>query len=202
MARGGDRAAVDDAGAGAGQPSAGAALVGTMVHRLFQAAGRRGEPDDEWLDQRARAFLPASDERAGVEADAVVAEAVAAFLALRRQPGTGGAARERRVRIRGAVLGPAARTMPKPRQPGPVVVRGSIDCLAMLPDGRVRVVELKTGRPQPWHEAQLDDLRPGRTGAVSGRAGRGPARLRRANFDATGTGERASNQVGEGTSGL
>jgi RecB family endonuclease NucS len=35
------------------------------------------------------------------------------------------------------------------------LVRGSIDCLAILPDGRVRVVELKTGRPQPWHEAQL-----------------------------------------------
>ncbi len=137
------------------QPSAGAALVGTVVHRLFQAAGRRAEPDDEWLDQRARAFISASDDVPGVEADAVVAEAVAGFKALRRQPELAAliesAACEFEVPFSVRLSDDA-----EAGQPEPVVVRGSIDCLATLPDGRVRVVELKTGRPQSWHEAQID----------------------------------------------
>jgi ATP-dependent exoDNAse (exonuclease V) beta subunit len=38
----------------------------------------------------------------------------------------------------------------------PVIVRGSIDCLAEQADGRVVVVEFKTGKPHDWHRAQLD----------------------------------------------
>ena len=41
--------------------------------------------------------------------------------------------------------------------PGPpVVVRGSIDCLARRPDGTITVLELKTGRRRDWHQHQLD----------------------------------------------
>ena len=49
-----------------------------------------------------------------------------------------------------------------------VVVRGVIDCLVMRQDGSVLVVDLKTGRPRPSDQAQLDayvafarTLRPG-----------------------------------------
>ena len=44
-----------------------------------------------------------------------------------------------------------------PEVPGePVrVVRGAIDCLLVRPDGDVTVVEIKTGRPLPWHRNQL-----------------------------------------------
>jgi RecB family exonuclease len=38
----------------------------------------------------------------------------------------------------------------------PRIVRGSIDCLACAPDGSVTVLEFKTGRPRPEHNAQLD----------------------------------------------
>jgi hypothetical protein len=34
-------------------------------------------------------------------------------------------------------------------------VRGSIDCVACLPGGRVVVVEIKTGQPRAWHQEQL-----------------------------------------------
>ena len=37
-----------------------------------------------------------------------------------------------------------------------VVVRGTIDCLARDPQGRVTVFEFKTGRPRPEHQRQLD----------------------------------------------
>jgi len=39
---------------------------------------------------------------------------------------------------------------------GAVIVRGSVDCLAEQPDGRVVVVEFKTGRRHAWHAAQID----------------------------------------------
>jgi ATP-dependent helicase/nuclease subunit A len=198
MARGGDRAAVDDAGADTRQPSAGTALVGTVVHRLFQAAGRRAEPDDEWLDQRARAFISASDDAPGVDTNGVVAEAVAVFKALRRQPELAAliesAACEFEVPFSVRLSADA-----EAGQPGPVVVRGSIDCLATLPDGRVRVVELKTGRPQSWHQAQIDTYVRAARALFPGVRVEG--QLVYADFDATGTGERASNQMGEGKTG-
>ena len=37
-----------------------------------------------------------------------------------------------------------------------VVLRGTIDCLARDSEGRVTVLELKTGRPRPEHQQQLD----------------------------------------------
>ena len=38
----------------------------------------------------------------------------------------------------------------------PAVLRGAIDCLARGPDGRVTVLEFKTGAPHPDHRRQLD----------------------------------------------
>jgi ATP-dependent exoDNAse (exonuclease V) beta subunit len=35
------------------------------------------------------------------------------------------------------------------------IVRGAIDCLVRRPDGRVVVVDFKTGAPRAEHEAQL-----------------------------------------------
>jgi len=43
------------------------------------------------------------------------------------------------------------------RLPGsPTVLRGTVDCLVRRPDGSMAVVEFKTGRPQEWHQRQLD----------------------------------------------
>jgi len=36
------------------------------------------------------------------------------------------------------------------------LLRGTIDCLVRRPDGRVTIVEFKTGRPRPVHERQLN----------------------------------------------
>ena len=137
----------------------------------------------------------------GVASDGVAAEAVALFKALRRRPELAAlidsAACEFEVPFSVRLSDDAGSGPPEP-----VVVRGSIDCLAALPDGRVTVVELKTGRPQSWHEAQIDTyvraaraLFPGvpvEGQLVYATAGETPAPP----FDATGTAERASNQLG------
>ena len=127
-------------------------VVGRLVHRLLrddaEGAGRVSD-DAEAVDravaamereERARADHRAlADEAAGVYRRAVRRPDVAAFLegdclfevpfTLRREGADGDA--------------------------GPVFVRGAIDCLRRRPDGRVMVVELKTGAVRSEHETQL-----------------------------------------------
>ena len=38
---------------------------------------------------------------------------------------------------------------------GPAILRGTIDCVLRRADGRLTVIELKTGEPQPHHRRQL-----------------------------------------------
>jgi ATP-dependent exoDNAse (exonuclease V) beta subunit len=133
------------------------ALVGTLVHRLFQASHGAVEPDDSWLAARARSLVCARDEGAAPdEIAAVVAAAVEAFSRLRSRDDVTGI-------LDGATceyeLPFSMRLQPEDGQGTdrtPIVVRGSIDCLAQRPDGTIVVVELKTGRPRDWHAAQLD----------------------------------------------
>jgi ATP-dependent helicase/nuclease subunit A len=183
-----------EAPSGSRQAPASAALVGTVVHRLFQAALARPDVDEQWLRDRVRSLVPAEDEAIGVEMDEVLADAVGYFLALRRRPDVA------------ALLGSGTCHFEVPfsvRLAGdgedgidrePIVVRGSIDCLSVQADGRVTVVELKTGRPQGWHEAQLATYVRAAQSLFPGRQVEG--RLIYAEADATGTGNRASNQLG------
>ena len=52
-----------------------------------------------------------------------------------------------------ALREPAGRS---PAEARTVIRRGAIDCLARGPDGRITVLEFKTGRPRPEHRRQLD----------------------------------------------
>jgi ATP-dependent exoDNAse (exonuclease V) beta subunit len=40
-------------------------------------------------------------------------------------------------------------------EPAPLIVRGSIDCLVLQPEGKVTIVELKTGRPRATDRLQM-----------------------------------------------
>jgi ATP-dependent helicase/nuclease subunit A len=145
-------------------------LAGRLVHRLFQFTGAGtgvavGAPENpsaggrgaDWRVRAAR--LLTDDERyAADDAERVIDDAVALFLALRAR------ADVRRVldgctchyevpfslrRDRadaGTSFGEGA---------GSVVVRGVIDCLADCPSGDVVIVDFKTGRPQPGDQSQL-----------------------------------------------
>ena len=127
------------------------AVVGRLVHRLLREDGEGGrsgsggaEPADRALaamerEERARADHRAlADEAAGIYRRAVRRGDVAALLA-------------------GDCLFEVPFTLRRadPGGGGPVFVRGVMDCLRRWPDGRVTVVEVKTGAARPEHGAQL-----------------------------------------------
>jgi ATP-dependent exoDNAse (exonuclease V) beta subunit len=126
------------------------ALVGTLVHRLFQFAGElptSAGPQDV-ADFTARLLRP--DERAmAANSAASVARAIAAWTAMRTQPGVS------------ELLESGERIHELPfsyQSPGHSrrVLRGTIDCLVRRPDGALVIIEFKTGAPSRSHQAQLD----------------------------------------------
>ncbi len=149
-------ASAPDAPARRWQADAEAQLAGTLVHRLFQHAPP-AVADEAVL--ALAADLLTDTERISVEdAAPVVARAVETWGRMRRQPevidllASGEAFHEvpfsyqttaGRARVVGAADGPT------------VVLRGTIDCLVRQPDGRVVILEFKTGTPRPEHAAQL-----------------------------------------------
>jgi ATP-dependent helicase/nuclease subunit A len=126
-------------------------LLGLIVHRLFESARVVTGPIDGAAAAGLVMRLLRPEERAVLgDPDAFVERAVDAWLRA-----------ESRADVRAAFEG-ARRAHEVPfslvsdengrRQ----VVRGTIDCLVTRSDGRVSVVELKTGRPSAAHERQLD----------------------------------------------
>jgi ATP-dependent helicase/nuclease subunit A len=124
-----------------------AAQAGILVHRALQAGGgRAAAPGD---DRRARfASLLRPNERAVVEdLDGLVGRAVAAFDAIVSSP-----------EVSEIFRSDARRFHELPfslRQDDGTVVRGAIDVLVQYGDGRVEVLEFKTGHPHSGHERQL-----------------------------------------------
>lgn len=125
------------------------ALVGTLVHRLLQRWRA-----DAAVDDAALAVMAASLIRSHEWADAAD-PAAAAFRAARVWNGL-----SRRPDVV-ALLASGTRLYEVPfsyaRAGTPTaVLRGAIDCLVLRPDGSLVVLELKTGRPSPAHQQQLD----------------------------------------------
>ena len=118
------------------------ALVGTLVHRLFQA--RVGTGGD--VVAAARAALRAEERAVLPDADAVIAAAVATWTSLTA-----------RADVTALLAAPTLLAeVPFSMRLGDLVVRGTIDCVAIGTDGAVTVVEFKTGGAHPTHQSQLD----------------------------------------------
>jgi ATP-dependent exoDNAse (exonuclease V) beta subunit len=119
-------------------------LLGTLVHRLMQ---RGADPGDspEILARRARALLLADEADVFDDANAAAARAAVTFQAL--------AARDDVKTL--LASGDLMREVPFSLRRNGVLVRGTIDCLVIRGD-EVVVVEFKTGRKRPEHQAQLD----------------------------------------------
>jgi ATP-dependent exoDNAse (exonuclease V) beta subunit len=131
-------------------------LAGTLVHRLFQAVGSAADGlEPEVLAERATALAFADDLAGAEDAKAVIEEAVASFVALRSRPDVTALLETANClyEVPFSMEGEAGGTTNPPGSRA--VIRGTIDCLACLPDGRLVVVEIKTGRPHAWHEEQL-----------------------------------------------
>ncbi len=114
-------------------------LVGTLAHRLFQSAGDLTALPRLHPEQIAR-FDPTLDRQV------VIARAAELAARLRSDPDV--AAR--------LASGRAWYEVPfSVRLDRLTIVRGVIDALVWGEDGRVAVIELKTGPSRPEHDAQL-----------------------------------------------
>ena len=122
------------------------AIVGTLVHRLFQFGRDPAHDCDEAA--HARALLRPEERAALPDVDATVAAALAAWRAMRARPDVA------------SVLDGGERLYEVPfslrRKDGPLILRGTIDCLVRRPDGSIVVLEFKSGQPRSWHPQQLD----------------------------------------------
>ncbi len=140
------------AGSGHGDPTAAAAnrALGRLVHRALQGglAGRPLEQDAA----RLHTLLP-DEERVLIEnVPALVARASSILARLRDRPDLAGVVDE-------ASAGVRWRRHELPfslRRPDGTIVRGSIDCVLQYTDGRMEVLEFKTGQRAPQHRDQLD----------------------------------------------
>jgi ATP-dependent helicase/nuclease subunit A len=129
-----------DPGAPSPAHAASAVEAGILVHRALQAGLTL---DASSTDDRRRRFaaLLRPHERALVDdPETLVDRAIAAFAAL--DPSTLPHGRIHEV--------PFSLT-----RPDGTIVRGAIDALVEHRDGRIEVLEFKTGRPRPEHQQQL-----------------------------------------------
>jgi ATP-dependent helicase/nuclease subunit A len=139
-----------------------ARLVGILVHRLIDRLGMRQlEPAEV---HAAAAGLLRRDERLmTADLDDTISGAVRRYLALANRPDVV-------ARFEGVL---AWHEVPVSTSENGAVLRGAIDTLVVGPDGRVSVLEFKTGRASDAHELQISRyvravalLRPG--GPVDG----------------------------------
>lgn len=139
-------------GAGPSEGLSPEVVLGRVVHRMFQRSAR-GDAGGATLAGVARALV-GDDERAVIaDLDAFAAGAAAAFARMWAKP-------ETRAALDGAEClyeVPVSFVMPEAGAPGGhAVLRGVIDCLARRPDGRVVVVDFKTGSRRRADRIQLD----------------------------------------------
>jgi len=120
-------------------------LIGTLVHRLLQRVGFRDLTSDVIRDAVAR--LVRQDEIDDSDDVQALVDAVAAAYTM-----IGARADVRELYTAGRTLHEVPFTMTI----GGRVLRGTVDCLVETAPGRFTLLEFKTGRPRPEHEAQVN----------------------------------------------
>lgn len=136
-------------------------VIGTAVHRLFQ----RQVPADA-LAAAVAALVPqvmSPEELVDVQDVKALTESAAdLYLRMRRRPGVVTLLGD------GVCYYEVPFSWAPPDRPG-TIVRGRIDCVVMAADGRMTIVEFKTGRPQPEHATQVQLYRQALEQAAPGR---------------------------------
>jgi ATP-dependent helicase/nuclease subunit A len=119
-------------------------LVGSLVHRLLQREGLAADVSDEWITERLGSLIRVEESIAITDRDDLMRRAAAAYRAFTTH-------QERRAVY---LSGTAFHEVPFSLSVNNRIVRGTIDCLVCTSDGDVAVLEFKTGRRRPEHEAQ------------------------------------------------
>jgi ATP-dependent helicase/nuclease subunit A len=121
-------------------------LVGSLVHRLLQREGLAADAarSDAWIAERLGSLVRVEESIAIADRDAVIRRAAAAYRAFSEHG-----------ELRALYLsGTAFHEVPFSLLIDDRIVRGTIDCLVQKADGDIAVLEFKTGRRRPEHEAQ------------------------------------------------
>jgi RecB family exonuclease len=121
-------------------------LVGTLVHRLLQRAGVDELATSNATREHAARLLRHDEIEESDDVDALIDGAVDAYAAI--------CARED-VRVLYAT-GRALHEVPFTMTIDGRIVRGTVDCLVETAPGRFTILEFKTGRKRPEHQAQVD----------------------------------------------
>ena len=136
-------------------------IAGTLVHRLFQASV--APCDESEVRRAARALLRAEERVQLADEERTIDEATVRYSALasRDEVRAALAAGTTEFEVPFAFRLSAFPTglglpIPRPELPGPLVLRGTIDCLVHRPDGSVLVLEFKTGGAHESHSRQLE----------------------------------------------
>ncbi|HET7620106.1 MAG TPA: PD-(D/E)XK nuclease family protein [Vicinamibacterales bacterium] len=119
------------------------ALVGTLVHRLFQFTGVSDLSDEDLAVLAERLIRP--EERVTADAAALAERAARVWRDLIRRPDVAEA----------VAGGERLSEVPFSMMIDGRIVRGVIDAMIVRAD-EVLVLELKTGGPRPEHEQQLE----------------------------------------------
>jgi ATP-dependent helicase/nuclease subunit A len=120
-------------------------LIGTLVHRLLQRVGFVDLPPAVLRDIAAR-LLRDSDVDDAEDLDALIDAALEAYEAICTRDD-----------VRALYAG--GRTyheVPFTMAVGGRVIRGFVDCLVEIAPNRLTLLEIKTGRPRPEHQQQVE----------------------------------------------
>jgi ATP-dependent helicase/nuclease subunit A len=125
-------------------------LTGTLVHRLFERFGTSlagGADARDIADELARLIRDEETVEAG-DVEQVFSQARSAYLALCGH----------RTLSQALESGDALFEVPFSVRPASsqLILRGTFDCLIQRRDGGLTVLELKTGKPAPEHDRQLE----------------------------------------------
>ncbi|MCA1650445.1 MAG: PD-(D/E)XK nuclease family protein, partial [Acidobacteria bacterium] len=126
-------------------------LLGTLVHRMFQFSERASAAVDSGGSIAFARELLRPEERAMIEdPDRLATAAARAWTVMRDRHDL------RELMAGGERLYEVPFSMAVTSAGETAVLRGTIDCLIRRTDGSLALVEFKTGRPRPIHQAQLD----------------------------------------------
>ncbi len=127
-------------------------ILGRVIHRMFQH-GVRGDADEAVRAAVARRLVTDEELTAIADVDALTSLAAAVFAGMWAKP-------EVRAALDGAACDYEVPVSLAPSDTessdGPAVLRGVIDCLVRRPDGRVIVLDFKTGTTRRADRRQLD----------------------------------------------